>query len=226
MVWWNLKGFRVEIPHTPHAPSVGTNAQTRKLKFDNNMIETPSNGRAKIFKNGNSIEFQIPAKKNWFIIIFLTAWLGGWFMGETFAIGELFNSDTPVFANAFLLFWLTGWTVGGLFAITILLWSIAGQEIIKIENGILEIGRQIFSLKRIKKYQITELRHLSINPTADNDVWGMGYQRNLFGLKGGVLKFDYGLKTLKFGGGIDEAEGRLIIETLKLNPNFKETNFG
>lgn len=54
----------------------------------------------------------------------------------------------------------------------------------------------------------------------------MGYQRNLFGLKGGVLKFDYGLKTLKFAGGIDEAEGRLLIETLRINSNFKEPNFG
>lgn len=53
----------------------------------------------------------------------------------------------------------------------------------------------------------------------------MGYQRNLFGLKGGVLKFDYGLKTLKFASGIDEAEGRLIIETFKINPNFTEQNF-
>lgn len=190
------------------------------------MIETPFNGRAKIFRNGNNIEVQIPTKKNWFVIIFLTAWMGGWFMGESFAITTLFFGDTPLLANAFLLFWLTGWTVGGLFCITILLWSIAGQEIIKVENGVIEIGRQIFSLKRSKKYHINEVRQLSINPTFDNDVWGMGYQRNLFGLKSGVLKFDYGLKTLKFAGGIDEAEGRLLIETLKINPNFKEPNFG
>lgn len=190
------------------------------------MIEKPFNGRAKIFKNGHSIEFQIPTKKNWFIIIFLTVWLGGWFMGETFALAQIFSNDSPAFADAFLLIWLTGWTIGGLFAITILLWSVAGQETIRVDNGILEIGRHIFNLKWTKKYEIAELRHLTINQTADNDIWGMGYQRNLLGLKGGILKFDYGLKTLKFGGGIDEAEGRLIIETLKLNPNFKEINFG
>ena len=188
------------------------------------MIERPSNGRAKIFKSGNTIQIQIPTKKNWFLIVFLTAWMGGWFVGETFAITAIFLKDTPLFANAFLLFWLAGWTVGGLFCITILLWSIAGQEIIKIEDGVIEIGQQVFSLTKSKKYHISDVRHLSINPTYDNDVWG--YQRNLFGFKGGVLKFDYGLKTLKFAGGIDEAEGRLIIETLKINPNFKELNFG
>lgn len=190
------------------------------------MIETPSNGRARIFKNGNNIEVQIPTKKNWFLMIFLTAWLGGWFMGETFAITTLFFGDTPVLADAFLLFWLAGWTVGGIFCIAILLWSIAGQEIIKVENGVIELGRRIFNLTKSKKYHIHDIRYLTINPAPDYDIWGMGYQRSMFWLKGGVLKFDYGLKTLKFAGGIDEAEGRLLIQVLRTNPNFNETNFG
>lgn len=190
------------------------------------MIETPSNGRAKIFRNGNDIEVQIPTKKNWFVIVFLTAWLVGWFIGEASVITTLFFDDTPFFADAFLLFWLVGWTVGGTFCIAMLLWSIAGQEIIKVESGVIELGRQIFSLTKSKKYHINEVRYLTINPTPDYDIWGMGSQRNLFGLKGGVLKFDYGLKTLKFGGGIDEAEGRLLVQLLRANPNFNETNFG
>jgi hypothetical protein len=190
------------------------------------MIETPANGRAKIFKNGNNIEFQIPTKKNWFMIIFLSFWSCGWLFGEVSVITILFMGDTPLFANVFLLFWLTAWTVGGFFAIRTLLWSAVGLEIIKVENGILEIGKQIFNFKNSKKYQISDVRYLSINPISDNDIWGMGSQRNLFGLKGGVLKFDYGLKTLKFGGGIDEAEGRLIIDSMKINPNFQEINFG
>jgi hypothetical protein len=191
------------------------------------MIETPANGRAKVYKTGNNIEIQIPTKKNWFVIIFLTVWMGGWFLGEISVITILLTNDTPLFANAFLLFWLTGWTVGGLFMMRTFLWSIAGLEIIKVENGILEIGRQILNFKKTKKYQISEVRHLTINPVSTNDIWGIGNQRNIFSLSNnGLIKFDYGLKTLKFGGGIEEAEGRLLIETLKLNPNFSETNFG
>jgi hypothetical protein len=189
------------------------------------MIETPSKGRAKIFKNGNNLEVQIPTRKNWFIIIFMTVWMGGWFMGEMSVITTLLSGDAPIFANAFLLVWLAAWTMGGLLCITILFWSLVGQEIIKVENGVAEIGKQIFSLKRSRKYHINEIRHLAVNPTFDNNIWGMGYQ-NFYGLKGGSIKFDYGMKTLKFGSGIDEAEGRLMIETLKLNSNFKEENFG
>ena len=190
------------------------------------MIETPSNGRANIFKDGNNLEVHIPTRKNWFAIIFLTAWMGGWFMGESSVIATLFLGDTPPSENAFLLFWLTGWTVGGLFCVTMLLWLIAGLEIIKIENGVIEIGKQIFGLKRSKKYHINEVRHFTINPLSENDMLGMGIQRNVLGLKGGgVLKFDYGLQTFKFANGIDEAEGRLMIEMLKMNPSFKEQNF-
>jgi hypothetical protein len=189
------------------------------------MIEKPFGGRAQIFRNGNNLEIHIPTKKNWFVIIFLSVWMGGWLMGETFAISAIFAGDTPSAGGAFLIFWLAGWTVGGFFAVLILLWSLTGAEIVKIENGILEVGRQILKLKKSKKYQISEIRHFMINSTTDNDIWGMGYQRDLFGLRGGALKFDYGLKTLKFGGGIDEAEGRLIIEALKINPNFTEANF-
>ena len=100
------------------------------------------------------------------------------------------------------------WTAGGLFAIRTRLWSVAGVEIISVENGILEVGRQLLNFRNTKKDQISDIRHLAMNFSSDSDLSGMGYQRNIFGLKGGgVLKFDYGLKTLKFGGGIDEAEG-------------------
>ncbi len=146
-------------------------------------------------------------------------------MGLSSVLGALVMDDQPIFANAFLFVWLIGWIIGGFFVIATLLWSIAGLELIKVDGGILEIGKEIFNIKRSKKYQIDEIKHLAISPNVLNDVWGLGHQRNFFGLSGGTVKFDYGLKTFKFGAGIDEAEGRLLIESFKLNPNFKESNF-
>lgn len=188
------------------------------------MIEKPSTGRAEIYKNGHSIEIHIPTKKSWPAVIFLMAWLGGWLMGEVTAISQIFDEDSPGFAKAFLFVWITMWTVGGGFALVVLLWLVAGREVIVVDSGILEIGRQVFNLKRSKKYDIKLIRHLAINPTAGVEVRD-NRQRVPLG-KGGVLKFDYGLKTVKFGGNIEEAEGRLLIEAFKVNPNFRETNFG
>jgi hypothetical protein len=39
------------------------------------------------------------------------------------------------------------------------------------------------------------------------------------------MEFDYGLKTIKFGGEFDLAEARVLIETFKLNKNFTAKNF-
>ena len=47
----------------------------------------------------------------------------------------------------------------------------------------------------------------------------------LAGWTAGGLFAVTGLQTLKFCAGIDEAEGRVLIEALKVNPNFKEVNF-
>jgi hypothetical protein len=190
------------------------------------MIEKPSSGRAKFLKNGNSVEVIIPTKTNWFIVIFYTFWLGGWVMGEVLVFEQLRSNDLPAEARPFLLFWIAGWTIGGLYAITLLLWTLAGQETVKVENGILEIGKQIFKLKRTKKYDTREVRHFAINVDSSTDMWSMTNLSGFFSRKNGVLKFDYGSKTFKFGTGIEEAEGRILLEAFKLNPNFAASNFG
>lgn len=43
-------------------------------------------------------------------------------------------------------------------------------------------------------------------------------------LNTGTLRFDYGLKTVRFGGGIDEAEANFIINKLKEKKFIGETN--
>jgi len=111
------------------------------------MPEIPYGGRATITKDRNSIGIVIPSKKNWFVIIFLTAWLGGWLMGETSAINQVINGNSNGVADTFIAFWLIMWTIGGCGAITILLWFIGGQEQINVDNGELEIGKQILELE-------------------------------------------------------------------------------
>jgi hypothetical protein len=192
------------------------------------MIEKPSSGRAQIFKTGNNLEIQIPTKKSWPGIIFLSLWLCGWLVGEIFSIRQLIIDETPLFTNLFLLIWVIFWTIGGAAALFTLLWLIAGIEIIKVENGIFEIQKKILGWIRTKEYQISEIRVLSVNPLAEGSVtWGKGGNGNTNTLKfdTGSIKFCYGAKTLKFGAGIDQAEGQVLIDYFKLNSNFKPENF-
>jgi hypothetical protein len=52
-------------------------------------MEKPYNGRAIFQDNVTELQIVIPAKRNWFVIIFLGAWLCGWFMGESFALASV-----------------------------------------------------------------------------------------------------------------------------------------
>ena len=189
------------------------------------MIEKPSVGRAIITKDYNSLNIEIPSKKNWIIIIFLSAWMGGWVMGESFALGQIFNFDSPIFANAFIFFWLIGWTVGGAFVLYIILWQLIGREKISIDRGIIKLERSVKGIGRKKEYDINSITNIDINPTMDSGIFSNSYNRDLLGMKGGKIKFDYGMKTIKFARDINEAEAKIIIELLRKNTNFKEENF-
>lgn len=189
------------------------------------MLEEPSRGRASIERRGNDLIIEIPSKKQWFVIIFLGVWLGGWVMGEAFALGTLLRKDTPIFADTFMLFWLTGWTVGGVFAITTFLWMVVGVESITVERNTLTIFKNILGLGTKKKYDLNHALHFAVDPQPEQGFFNMGQQRNLYGMKGGVLKFDYGMKTIKFASGIDEAEGRMLLNIFKENANFKQEQF-
>jgi len=149
----------------------------------------------------------------------------GWLMGETFALGMLLNGDTPIFANAFLLVWAIGWTIGGLAVTYTILWQLMGREIIKIEGGVLKVEKSINGFGRKKQYEIKSIKNIDINPTQDLGIWGGAYNKNLYGMKSGKIKFDYGMKTIKIANDIDEAEARMLIEKLKENVNMNEENF-
>jgi len=187
------------------------------------MIEQPYIGRAKIDFDGFKMKIQIPSKKNWFIILFLSAWLVGWYFGESSVIKELISNDN-IGVNSFMLFWLAGWTIGGAFAFVVLLWTLIGRETISIDRSIIQIDKGILDFGiRSKRYELKSLKKLELNP--GQNITTLFAQKNVgdfWGLTGGKLRFDYGLKTIKFGIGIDEAEARYLIDEIKKKGYYKE----
>ncbi len=189
------------------------------------MIENPTNGRAKIINLYNSLIIEIPSKKNWLVIIFMILWMGGWAMGETFAIKTIFSSNVTQSVNFFILFWLIGWTIGGVFALLIILWQLIGKEIVRIEEGILTVERSIMGIGRKKKYKIEFIKNMDIVPMSGFRIEEENNRRNILGAQRGQIKFDYGMKTVKFASNIEEAEAKMIIEKLRQNYNFHNENF-
>lgn len=186
-------------------------------------MEVPSKGRAKIYEDINRLEITIPSARIWIAIIFLTFWMGGWLFGEVTVIGILWKQDTPLFANAFLLFWLLGWTLGGAFVIFVIANMVAGKEVISLERGELRIFRGVFGIGRKKTYDCGEIKNLQLNPELQNSPM-VSQVRSIYRLNSGTLKFDYGMKTIKFAAGIDEAEARFLFKKIAADRNIHNSN--
>jgi hypothetical protein len=171
-----------------------------------------SKGRATISSGFDGLEIVIPARRNWFAVIFLLAWLGGWFFGEASAIQSLLTHGLET--QGFLVFWLIGWSVGGIAAAIAWSWNVAGKEVVKVGRGMLTYQRAIGPLKLTRQYDLNHVKELRVSPLG----LATSRQRNGFntlGLPGGPIAFDYGAKTINIGSGVDEAEAKSLVEAIK-----------
>lgn len=195
---------------------------------ETNSMEKPYKGRAIIQDNFMDVQIIVPARRNWLVIIFIGAWMCGWLMGESVVLAGLlglFGRTSP--ADLFILFWLVAWTVGGFFAFRAFLWNLKGKEVITVDQNRLAINRKGLLFSKPKVYDLNEVK--SIRAQDDNLGYNVffGSRRSDFsGFNfGGTIRFDYGLKTVKFAIGIDEAEAKFIIEKLKERHLLTENNY-
>jgi hypothetical protein len=89
----------------------------------------PASPRFLINELPEGLRVTIPARRNWFILVFMLCWLGGWTFGEVSAFNQLVNGKAGS-GSWFLLFWLGGWTVGGLWAAYTVAWMLNGEEVV------------------------------------------------------------------------------------------------
>ena len=191
-------------------------------------MEQPYKGRATVRDNITDLQIIIPARKNWFIILFTGAWLGGWLFGEVFAITAVTGILGGNPAGFFVLFWLIGWTVAGFFVIKTLVWMLGGKEIVTIGQSRLTIDKKGALLFRPKIYDLNEVKNMRAQDDNPGHSGGFfGGHRNNFGAFGsvGTIRFDYGLQTVKFAAGLDEAEAKFIIQKLKDRHLLTEKNY-
>lgn len=188
--------------------------KTIGIKGEICMYVTSQSGRATIENIGGQVCIRIPTTKNILKILLLGAWLGAWFIGETTVVAQLLSGKSHG-GDSFLFFWLCGWTVGGCWAIFILLWSLAGRERITVAQGMLKIEKNILGFGQSREYSLSSTRDFRV--VADGNSNSFFANRNamsFWGYVNGPIVFDYGMKTIKFGLGIDEAEAKYILEVL------------
>jgi hypothetical protein len=187
------------------------------------MIEKPTLSNTIITDLGrNNLKIEIPTKKNQIIIISISVWLSFWVLIMGILTATIGFSQTLLFPVALLLFWFIMLLAIGIIPLIILLWYIKGKEQIIIRNKTMEIGKSIFKFKKSKKYDLESVLNIDILPQSAFS-YGLFQLYNSF--FGGTIKFNYGIKTIKFGASLGETEAKNLIEKLKTNPNFEEKNF-
>lgn len=186
-------------------------------------IEVPR-PRSTITETRNGLEIVIPAKRNNSLLAFMGFWLIGWAVGEVAALHTLIlggAKEELTLVTIFLLAWLGFWTVGGASAIGSWLWMLRGKERITLQATHLTIKKDLFGFGRLREYDLQHISKLRVAPATFNmsapasawESWGAG---------GGVVAFDYGPTTVRFGSSIDEAEGLQIVESFGSHHNFRE----
>ena len=170
--------------------------------------------RSRLEETAGGLRIVIPSRGSWLVVVFLTVWLCGWFFGELFAVRTLlgFTSGRPMPhgpPQLFLVVWLAGWTVGGVAALYAWVWNAAGREIVDLDGASLSISREPIQFPPRKEFDWNSVRNLRVSPI----VRSRRDFTQLIGL--GIVSFDYGARTFRFGTGLDEAEGAMLIEAIQ-----------
>lgn len=164
----------------------------------------------------NGIEWLVVrARKNWFALPFLCFWLTVWTFGGVLAFYALLTGE--IAERLFLGFWLCGWALGWLFAAGSILWQVGGRSMVAVAEGALIHAWRMPIVSREKRYDVSQIRHLRTGDTGGLLGWGrsMGdvppFMPNM---TPGSVKFDYGARTVQLFPGLDESEGRMIVDRL------------
>jgi hypothetical protein len=192
-------------------------------------MEKPYQGKAIVEDGFDYFKITIPAKRSYFLTVFLCVWMGGWVFGESFAIGEIWKPGFKE-TDLFLVFWLCGWTLGGLVVVKTIVWQFIGKEIIEIGQGTFGIRRKgDWLLGKEKVYDLNECKCFRAERVPSYLEGRFNNSFNFFNrdtqTSKGAFVFDYGMKTIRFGEAVDEVEAKYLLDKLKTKRILTDKNF-
>ena len=171
--------------------------------------ETLGKERFVIDRSGPVEMIRVKARRQVFVLLFLPVWLTLWTAGGIAAFTQVIHEF-----SLFLCLWLCGWALGWIFAASTVAWMLMGSETLRVLGQDLEVGVEIGPWARRKLYQggqIKDLRAAPANPFSSFQLNSPFMRQMQFG----AVQFTYGARTVRAAAGLDEAEGKLIVERLK-----------
>ena len=107
---------------------------------------------------------------------------------------------------------LLPWVVVGPVVFIMLLRQVAGRELVTLTLGALTIDRNVFGIGFTRRYDAAQITNLRVAPPVP--TWNEP-RRNWGAFDHGMIAFEYGAKTVRFGAGVDEAEAAIIVAEIK-----------
>jgi len=181
-------------------------------------MQTPYQGRAIINAIYNGIEIIIPAKKDSFVLIFLTLAFVGFLALEFFDPNHVFHSENGR-PDADLMLRLTLVAFGIFLAGALWWWYLSGKEVIAFSAGEITIHKE-HTLGKAKTYLLNEAYNFRVVKAKAPDPRAIRSGRRRLPkpwniVNSGTIQFDYGTKMITFGFELDPAEAEYILERLR-----------
>lgn len=173
-----------------------------------------ADSRITITDTSQGLRIVMPCRRSWFVILFLVFWLCGWAVAEVMVANQFLNGDAPPEGEFFMMTWFGVWTVGGVFAIYAWLWQVMGKEMVTVHGQTFITRRDIGGFGFDKEYDLLQMRDLRVGQVGFNPL-EFSSSLQLWGVGGGVIAFEYGEKTYRFGAGLDEAEAKQAVTAIK-----------
>jgi hypothetical protein len=174
----------------------------------------PTKSRLEFATTADGYRLTIPTKRYWAFRILGPFWLVAWWGSAVAFIVVSFQGgpDWPPVGLMLpvLLFWII---FSGLYSYWIL-WQIAGKEIVTIAGGQMTIKRDVLGFGRTRAYPVAQIRNLRASGLFGSFYSWSGMMK-LYGFKGGVVAFENGDTTQRFGVHLEEPEALQVVENLQ-----------
>jgi hypothetical protein len=174
-------------------------------------MEKPYQGRAIVEDGPAFIKITIPVKRNFFAFFFIGFLLLNWGVGLAVICFEL----KQVAAEPFILLPFGIMLIPYVFVFRAFWLILRGKEIVEVGDGIIHVKKPSLFFQKAKTYDLKECINFRIQESVP---YAYGPMRTAFTpliySNTGLIVFDYGMKDVKLGNGIDAAEARYILNLL------------
>jgi hypothetical protein len=175
----------------------------------------PYKPRHKSVQSDNGLLISITPQKNWFILPIFAIWLLIWSIFVIGIVAAMISSKPePVSFIVPIVI------LAVLFAIAypgtkLFLWNFFGVEEIRVTGQIISLRKRALKLGTWKEYSVEHVSSLRVaqNP-AEYHFSPFMRTEQMLGFSGGWMAFDYGARTIRFAGSMDEAEAKSILKEI------------